>query len=91
MRTATSAATKFNGQMHQILEKHEEETLASLQAAPHVTLLEIHYPELVQSPVAYRDSLMEFLGRERLPAAERMDATVCPELHHQRLESAATH
>ena len=66
-----------------ILRKHEEQTLTVLRA-PHVELLEVHYPELVRDPLRYRDLLKGFLSPERLPYGERIADVVRPDLRRIR-------
>ena len=75
---------KPDDRMIAILQKHEEQTLATLRA-PHVELLEVHYHELLQDPLRHRDLLKGFLTADRLPHEDRIAGAVRPELRHIRI------
>jgi len=75
--------TKPDDRMTAILQKHEEQTLATLRA-PHVELLEVHYHQLLQDPPRHRDLLKGFLTADRLPHEDRITSVVRPELRHIR-------
>jgi hypothetical protein len=73
-------------QLERGLRAHREEVRRWAKAAGHVELLEIDYTALVQDPGPALASLVEFLGKERLPNEKRMGAAVDPALHRRKRE-----
>jgi predicted AlkP superfamily phosphohydrolase/phosphomutase/tetratricopeptide (TPR) repeat protein len=71
-------------QLERGLRAHREEVRRWAKAAGHVELLEIDYTALVQDPGPALASLVEFLGKERLPNEKRMGAAVDPALHRRK-------
>jgi len=59
--------------------------LSRLPRWPQVNLLTVHHPALVADPQGHAEQLAAFLGRERLPHAERMAAVIDAGLYRNRL------
>ncbi len=83
-RLGTRGAALGEEQLARGLRGHRDETLQWLAQTPCVEHIEVSYPELVRNPAPIIARLVEFLGSDRLPDAERMPATIDPALHRKR-------
>ena len=66
------------------LRAHRDEALAWFAQAPHMEHIEVSYPALVRDPAPVVARLTEFLGANRLPHADKMEAAVIPSLHRKK-------
>jgi predicted AlkP superfamily phosphohydrolase/phosphomutase/tetratricopeptide (TPR) repeat protein len=66
------------------LRAHREEIRQWASAAPHIELLEVDYPSLVNTPTPVIAEVVKFLGPERLPNESAMAAAIDPALYRQK-------
>jgi hypothetical protein len=67
-----------------IQQAHQDKLLAELRSNPRCTILELSFPELIANPESAVESLVAFLGVERLPERGRMAVAVRPDLFRNR-------
>jgi hypothetical protein len=73
-----------NAEMEQLLERHLQQTLAGLRAAKQISLLVLDYHDLIFEPEQSAQRVVDFIGRERLPAWKEMAAAIKPALYRNR-------
>ena len=83
-RLATKGAELDNEQLQRGLKMHRKETLNWLKSVPHMELIEIDYPTLIQNPGPEISRLVEFLGADRLPNSAEMAKVIDPALHRKK-------
>ncbi len=83
-RLGTRGAALDAEQLARGLRAHRDETLQWLTQTPYMEHVEVSYPALMGDPAPIIARLVEFLGVDRLPGAERMAAAIDPALHRQR-------
>jgi hypothetical protein len=83
-RLGTDGAKLEIQQIEEQLTQHRDQTLRQLRAAKNVTILPVNFRALINDPVPVTQRVVEFLGEERLPAADCMAGVVKPELYRQR-------
>jgi predicted AlkP superfamily phosphohydrolase/phosphomutase/tetratricopeptide (TPR) repeat protein len=74
-------------QLRRGLTAHRNETRNWLKSVPHMELVEIDYPALVQDPSPQLARIIGFLGADRLPKSFEMARVVDPSLHRRKSES----
>jgi hypothetical protein len=84
-RLGTQGATLDTEQLRRGLTAHRNETRNWLKSVPHMELIEIDYPSLVQDPSPQLARIVEFLGTDRLPKSSEMAKVVDPSLHRKNL------
>jgi hypothetical protein len=70
------------------LRAHRDELLNWLRHVPHMEFIEIDYPALIAESDTVLKRIVEFLGPERLPTADRMKQAIEPDLYRQRSDSS---
>jgi len=83
-RLATDGARLEDRDLMRGLTSHREETLQWLASSPHMQVLEIDYPTLIESPEDVLPRIADFLGHDLLPCPQAMHAVIDPALHRQR-------
>lgn len=83
-RLATKGAELDNEQLQRGLTMHRNEIRHWLKSVPHMELIEIDYPTLIQNPAPEVARLVEFLGADRLPNSAEMAKMVDPTLHRKK-------
>jgi predicted AlkP superfamily phosphohydrolase/phosphomutase/tetratricopeptide (TPR) repeat protein len=66
------------------LTQHTNQILEMLRKAKSVELVEINYPDLIQSPGTEIPRIQNFLGAEKLPNIDKMVSCIDPTLYRQR-------
>ena len=84
-RLGTQGATLDSEQLRRGLSAHRTEVRNWLKSAPHVDVIEIDYPSLVQDPLPQLARIVEFLGADRLPKPSEMAKVIDPSLHRKNL------
>jgi hypothetical protein len=84
-RLASKGAELDTEQLRRGLTAHRNETRNWLKSVPHMEVIEINYPTLVQDPQPQIARLVEFLGPERLPQSAGMAKAVDLTLYRKRL------
>jgi predicted AlkP superfamily phosphohydrolase/phosphomutase/tetratricopeptide (TPR) repeat protein len=74
-------------QLHRGLRAHRDEILNWLRHAPNMEFIEVDYPALITDPDSVLARIIKFLGKDRLPAIERMKSRIDPDLYRRRKES----
>jgi len=87
-RLATKGAELDAEQLQRGLPAHRNEICNWLKRVPHMEFIEVDYPALVRNPQSVIASLVEFLGADRLPTAEKMAAVVDATLYRRKRDAA---
>ncbi len=87
-RLGTKGAGIEIEQLQRGLVAHRDEILRWLKNVPHMEFMEIDYPALVREPSVIIPKIVEFLGKERLPSAEKMATPIDASLHRKRSTSS---
>jgi tetratricopeptide (TPR) repeat protein len=88
-RLGTKGAQLEPEQLKRGLRGHMAEARAWLRNAPHLKVLEIDYPSLVRDPAPQIERIIEFLGPEDLPQAEKMAEAIDPSLYRKKSPAAS--
>lgn len=83
-RLGTKGAELDDQQLARGLEAHRDEMRHLLRTAPHLSGIEVNYPELVRHPQPELARLAAFLGPELLPTPHGMSAVIDPALHRKQ-------
>ena len=83
-RLGTKGADLDAEQLQRGLAAHRDEIIRWLQTVPHIGFIEVDYPALIRDPGTTIARMVEFLGEERLPSAEKMKAVVDPSLYRRK-------
>jgi hypothetical protein len=73
-----------SAKMAETLRAHRDETLMMLRRLPNIEVLEVSYPDLVNTPAAWLPKIAKFIAPRWDFAATKAAAVVKPELHRQR-------
>lgn len=84
-RLGTKGAEMEIDQLARSLTNHRNETRTWLARVPHMQFLELDYPSVLRDPAAAIARLVDFLGADRLTAAEAMAAVIDHSLHRQKI------
>lgn len=76
-----------SSEMQTKLERHRLQSRRRLEANPRVEVLDVNYPDLISEPHQITQSIVSFLGAERLPNAEAMHSVVDPSLYRQKSDT----
>lgn len=83
-RLGTQGAEIEPEQLIRGMRAHRDEVRKRLSSAPHMEMIEIDYPTLIQKPDPEIARLVEFLGADRLPNSSAMAKVVDPSLHRKK-------
>jgi LPS sulfotransferase NodH len=83
-RLGTKGAELDPEQLQRGLKAHRDEIRSWLSTVPHMEALEVDYPTLVRDPAAVVTRLVEFLGSDRLPTADKMMQVVDESLYRRK-------
>jgi tetratricopeptide (TPR) repeat protein len=70
------------------LTSHRDDTLRWLTQVPHMDVLEVDYPTLINAPGEVLPRIAAFLGTQLLPVPEKMRSVIDPHLYRQQTSSA---
>ena len=87
-RLATKGAELDDEQLQRGLAAHRNEICNWIKRVPHMEFIEVDYPTLVRNPQSVIASLVEFLGADRLPTAEKMAAVIDATLYRRKRDAA---
>ena len=87
-RLATKGAELDDEQLQRGLTAHRNEICNWIKRVPHMDFIEVGYPTLVRNPQTVIASVVEFLGSDRLPNAEKMAAVIDASLYRRKRDAA---
>ena len=87
-RLATKGAELDDEQLQRGLTAHRNEICNWIKRVPHMDFIEVDYPTLVRNPQSMIASLVEFLGSDRLPTAEKMATVIDASLYRRKRDAA---
>ena len=87
-RLATKGAELDDEQLQRGLTAHRNEICNWIKRVPHMDFVEVDYPTLVRDPQTVIASVVEFLGSDRLPNAEKMATVIDASLYRRKRDAA---